>query len=162
MCVCNCKILHARQWKCLHLTLKLRSDNQLDNGGKTHVTNLQTLWGKSVKWRQKCATHNITIPQSKDLPWTSRAQLSFSSISPCFSTRKHVCNNMVCRLPWIRSFGHSCDDSPIVFTCDCATRAYYWRITPLVKTSLFNPYDILSMHAKTYPLDISSQNSPNK
>ena len=41
--------------------------------------------------------------------------------------------------------GHSWGDSPIIFTRDCVTCENYWRITPLVTTSIGingSPYTI--------------------
>ena len=38
----------AREYA-VNLTRKLMSDNQLDDGGKTLVTHLETFWGQSVK-----------------------------------------------------------------------------------------------------------------
>ena len=48
----------------INLTRKLKSDNQIDNDRKTHVTNLETFWGQSVKWRHNMCSRDVIILQS--------------------------------------------------------------------------------------------------
>ena len=48
------------------IDVNLTSVNQLDDGGKTRVTNLEMFWEQSFKWRHSRCLRDVTIPQPTD------------------------------------------------------------------------------------------------
>ena len=54
------------------------------------------------------------------------------------TSKEEVRNKLIHSLPWIKMFGHSWCNLPMIFTSDLVTRENYWQIASLVtEKSLF-------------------------